>query len=273
MNRYTWRTGTLEGVMIVVGLIFLLPIYILVNLSLRPASDRTSPLIPTFNPTFDNYVQAWVQSNLGGAMLNSIVITATSVVLLVVLGSLAAYGLVRSTARWSAPAFYVFVIGLLIPFQLGLIPLYKQFATIGAMGTVIPLIAIYSGLRLPFTIFLFSSFLRQIPIEYEEAARIDGASTFGTFRHVVFPLLRPVTGTVIILNSLFAWNDFLTPVIYLSGTKNATVPLAVYSFVNDNVTHWPLVFAALVIGVIPVLVVFFILQKKLIQGFASGLKG
>lgn len=273
MNRYTWRTGTLEGVMIVVALIFMVPVYVLINLSVRRQSDLSSPLAPTAQPTLDNFSNAWAQSGLGQAMANSAIITVVSVGLLVVLGSLSAYGLSRATARWSAPAFYLFMIGLLVPFQLGLVPLYRNFAALGLLGTMVPLVIIYVGLRLPFTLFLYTTFLRQIPAEYEEAASLDGAGTFGRFRRVVFPLLRPITGTVIILNGLFVWNDFLTPLLYLSGSPNRTVPIAVYSFVNENTTVWPLVFAALLISVIPVLLAFFVFQKTLIQGFASGIKG
>lgn len=273
MNRYTWRTGTLEGVMIVVALIFMVPIYVLINLSVREQSDLTSPLLPTQDPTFGNFALAWEKSGLAQAMVNSALITVVSVTLLVFVGAMCAYAIARATARWSAPAFYLFMIGLLIPFQLGLVPLYRNFASLGLLGTVVPLIIIYVGLRLPFTLFLYTTFLRQIPAEYEEAAAIDGAGIFTRFRRVVFPLLRPITGTVIILNGLFVWNDFLTPLLYLSGSVNRTVPLAVYSFVNDNTTVWPLVFAALIISVIPVLIAFFIFQKTLIKGFASGVKG
>lgn len=273
MNRYTLRTGALEGVMIIVALIFMVPIYVLINLSVRKQSDISSPLIPTQQPTLENFSAAWEQSGLGQAMVNSAVVTVVSVLLLVALGSACAYGLARATSRWSAPAFYLFMIGLLIPFQLALVPLYKNFAAIGLLGTPIPLVIIYVGLRLPFTLFLYTTFLRQIPAEYEEAAAIDGASMFGRFRRVVFPLLRPITGTVIILNGLFVWNDFLTPLLYLSGSTARTVPLAVYSFVNENTTVWPLVFAALLISVVPVLIAFFAFQKTLIQGFASGVKG
>ena len=259
--------------MIVFAAIFMVPIYVLINLSIRQQSDRSSPLIPTQEPTLANFQRAWELSGLGQAMINSALLTVISVGLLVALGSLCAFGLVRMTDKWGPAAFYGFMVGLLVPFQLGLVPLYQNFAALGLLGTPIPLIIIYVGMRMPFTLFLYSSFLRQIPIEYEEAASIDGASAFGRFRRIVFPLMRPITGTVIILNGLFVWNDFLTPLLYLSGTTNRTVPLAVYSFVNENTTIWPLVFAALIISVLPVLVAFFVFQKSLIEGFASGVKG
>ncbi|MCU1410466.1 MAG: Raffinose/stachyose/melibiose transport system permease protein [Rhodoglobus sp.] len=273
MNRYTARTGTLEGVMILVGILFLFPIYILVNLSVRPLDDLSSPLAPTTNPTFDNFVNAWNQAGLGGALINSAIITVVSVALIVLLSSSAAYALARATARWSTISFYGFMIGLLIPFQLGLIPLYKTMSQLGLLGSLLPLIIIYVGLRLPFSIFLFVQFLRQIPLDYEEAASLDGASTFQTFHRVVLPLVRPVTGTVIILNGLFTWNDFLTPLLYLSGSGNQTIPVAIYTFVGEYATQWQLVFAALIIGALPVLIAFFFIQKSLIQGLASGVKG
>lgn len=273
MNRYTWRTGTLEGVMIVVAMIFMIPIYVLINLSIRRQTDLSSPIIPTAEPTFDNFTRAWEVSGLGQAMVNSAILTTLAVLLLVTLGSMGAYALAKSTARWSSPAFYLFMLGLLVPFQLGLVPLYRTFAALGLLGTPIPLLIIYVGLRLPFTLFLYSTFLRQIPADYEEAASLDGAGIFTRFRRIVFPLLRPITGTVIILNGLFIWNDFLTPLLYLSGSPFRTVPIAVYSFVNDNTTVWPLVFAGLLISVVPILIAFFVFQRTLIRGFASGVKG
>jgi raffinose/stachyose/melibiose transport system permease protein len=273
MNRYTLRTGLTEGVMIVVALIFLFPIYILVNLAVRPVSDLSSPVLPTTSPTFDNFANAWQQASLGGAIVNSAIITVSSVLIIVFLASMAAYPIARITARWSSASFYLFMVGLLIPFQLGLIPLYKTMRDTGLLGTIVPLIIIYVGLRLPFSLFLYVQFLRQIPMDYEEAAALDGCSRIQAFFRVVFPLLRPVTGTVVILNGLFAWNDFLTPLLYLSGSGNQTIPVAIYTFVGEFATQWQLVFAALIIGALPVLIAFFFIQKSLIQGLASGVKG
>lgn len=273
MNRYTKRTGTLEFVTWVIALAFLFPIFIMVNMAVRPVSDLSSPLLPTTNPTFENFARAWTEASLGGAILNSAVVTIGSVVLLVAFSALAAYPLARLTARWTPVAFYAFMLGLLIPFQLGMIPLYAQLRDAGMIGSLLPLIIIYVGLRLPFSIFLYTQFLRDIPTDYEEAASIDGAGPLRTFTSVVFPLLRPITGTVIILNALFAWNDFLMPLLYLSGSGNQTVPVAIYSFVGEYTTEWPIVFAALIIGALPLLIVYFFLQKQMMQGLASGIKG
>ncbi|MFT4028876.1 MAG: carbohydrate ABC transporter permease [Protaetiibacter sp.] len=273
MNRYTWRTGVLEAVMIVAALVFLFPIYILVNLALRGADDASLPQVPTASPTFDNFITVWTTSDLVPALLNSVFVTVVAVLLIVLIGSLASYGIVRSTSRWSIPAFYFFLLGLLLPFQLIMVPMYQNFAKLGWIGSPLVLIALYAGQRMPFTIFLYSAFLRQLSTEYEEAASIDGAGVLRRFFQIVFPLMRPVTGSVVILNGLFVWNDFLAPLLYVGNSQFRTAPIEIYSFVSENATEWPVVFAALIIATLPVLIVFFVLQKSLIQGFASGVKG
>lgn len=273
MNRYTWRTGIREGVMIVVALIILFPIYIMVNLSVRPVTDLTSPLAPTQNPTLENFGTAWEESGLGNAIVTSVVVTAASIAILVLLAALAAYGIVRLSRRTSPIAFYLFMIGLFIPLHLGMIPLYRFFASNGMIGSVIPLILIYVGLRLPFTVFLYVGFMRQIPAEYEEAASIDGANAVQRFFGVIFPLSSAATGSAVILNALFTWNDFMLPLLYLGGRENRTVPVAIYSFIGDSFTNWPVLFATLLIGTLPMLVIFLVVQKYLIRGFTSGMTG
>lgn len=273
IQRYTWRTAILEAVMIVVALIFFFPAYILINQSLRRSNDQAEPFALPTAITFDNYGDAWTQGFLGNALVNSATVTVTATLVLVVFGAMAAYPLARVTRAWSRVAFAVFMIGLLLPFQLALIPLYVTMRDLGLLGTVWSLVLFYVGLQMPFTVFLYTSFLRALPAEYEEAASIDGAGPYQSFWSVIFPLLRPVTGTVVILDVIFIWNDFLTPLLYLSGSGQMTVPVTLYSFVGQYVSQWNLVFAGLVISIAPILLVYFLLQRTVIQGFASGLKG
>jgi raffinose/stachyose/melibiose transport system permease protein len=273
IQRYTWRTAVLEAVMIVVALIFFFPAYILINQSLRRSNDQAEPFALPTAITFDNYGDAWTQGFLGNALINSATVTVTATLVLVIFGAMAAYPLARVTRAWSRVAFAVFMIGLLLPFQLALIPLYVTMRDLGLLGTVWSLVLFYVGLQMPFTVFLYTSFLRALPAEYEEAASIDGAGPYQSFWSVIFPLLRPVTGTVVILDVIFIWNDFLTPLLYLSGSGQMTVPVTLYSFVGQYVSQWNLVFAGLVISIAPILLVYFLLQRTVIQGFASGLKG
>jgi raffinose/stachyose/melibiose transport system permease protein len=273
IQRYTWRTGVLEAVMIFVALLFFFPAYILINQSLRRSNDAAQPYALPSHITLANYGDAWTQGFLGNALVNSASVTVISTLVLVILGAMAAYPLARVTRAWSRAVFAVFMIGLLLPFQLALIPLYVTMRDLGLLGTIWSLVIFYVGLQMPFTVFLYTAFLRALPAEYEEAASIDGARARQTFWSVVFPLLRPVTGTVIILDVIFVWNDFLTPLLYLSGSGQMTLPVTLYTFVGQYVSQWNLVFAGLVISIAPILLVYFLLQRTVIQGFASGLKG
>lgn len=257
-----------------VALLFIVPLYILVNLALRPRTDLTPGLLPTLAPTLDNFVAAWIQSDLGMAMLNSILVTVISSILIVVIATMAAYPLARSTSRLSNATFFLFLIGLLLPFQVATFPLYLLMRDLGLLGSIWGLILFYVGSQMPFSVFLVTTFLRTgVPIEYEEAARIDGCSDVRVFTTIVLPLLRPVLGTLLILNGVGIWNDFFTPLLYLSGSAQTTLPVALYQFVGSYATNWPLVFAGLIIAMAPILIVFLVFQRYVIHGFAGGLKG
>lgn len=273
MFRYTKATFAREVVMFLVAIVFVFPIYILVNMSLRSSNDPSSPLALPSALTFDNYVEAWTQAGLGSALLNSAVVTVVSVLLIVLISSMASYPLARLMSPLSTTVFWIVLAGMMIPFQVALIPLYQTMRDLGLLGSVFSLILFYTGSQVPFSVFLYTGFLRTVAREYEEAAAIDGAGPWRTFVSVVFPLLKPVTGTVIILNAIEVWNDFLVPLLYLSGTPQQTVTVALYQFVGQFVSNWPVVFAGLVISIVPVLIVYFAMQRQIIKGFAGGLKG
>ncbi|GAA2127345.1 carbohydrate ABC transporter permease [Actinomadura napierensis] len=273
MNRYSARTLLREILMIAVTVVMAFPLYILVNLSLRDPHDGSSAVMPTTSPTLRNYADAWRDAGLAGAIVNSVIVTALSVALIVVLSAMAAYPLARVTARWSRWLFWLVMLGLLLPFQLALLPLYQTIRDLHLLGTLWSLVLFYSGLQIPFATFLYTGFLRAIPRDYEEAALIDGAQPMQLFWRVLFPLLRPITGTVIILNAIFVWNDFLTPFLYLSGSDQQTIPVAIFGFLGQYVSQWNLVFAGLVLAMLPILAVYFAMQRHIIKGFAGGLKG
>ncbi|MFI5757247.1 carbohydrate ABC transporter permease [Streptomyces sp. NPDC051569] len=264
----------LELVMIAAAVVFLFPVYALVTLALKdPRQIADAPLALPSPPTVTNFGAAWSSASLGPALLNSTVITAVSLLLLVVLGSTGAYYLAR-TARGLGYGLYVlFLLGVVLPFQLGMIPLYKLVDSLGWLGTYQGMVLFYTGIQLPFTVFLYTGFIRALPPDYAQAALIDGCDHRQAFTRIVFPLLRPITGTVIILNAVFIWNDFFTPLLYLGGSGRETVPVGVFSFVGQYVSDYGLVFAGLVLAALPVLLVFVLLQRFVIKGFAGGLKG
>jgi raffinose/stachyose/melibiose transport system permease protein len=273
MNRYRWRTFGLELVMVAAAAVIGFPVYVLVNLAVRAPSDTSSPLRPTTSPTLSNFTQAWEQGALGGALINSTLVTVGSVFIVLVVSSLAAYPLARVTARWSRGMFLLIMLGLILPFQLAALPLYQTMRDLNLLGTPFALILFYSGLQVPFTTFLYTGFLRALPRDFEDAALIDGCTPLQAFRYVVVPMLKPVTVTALVLNTVAVWNDFFTPLLYLSGSAQQTVPVALAGFVGQYVSDWNLIFAALVISIVPVLTVYFALQRSIINGFAGGLRG
>ena len=181
-------------------------------------------------------------------MVNSTIITVSSLLCLIAIGSTAAYYLARTHSRLSYGMYLLFLLGIVLPFQLALVPLYRFMKDTGLLGSYTSMVLFYTGLQIPFTIFLYTGFLRALPREYGEAALVDGATHWQSFTRVTFPLLRPITGTVLILNAVFIWNDFLTPLVYLGGTPNETLPVVVYQFVGQYVSNWGYIFAAVVDG-------------------------
>jgi raffinose/stachyose/melibiose transport system permease protein len=210
---------------------------------------------------------------LGGALINSVLVTAVSVAIVIAISSFAAYPLARATATWSRWMFALIMLGLILPFQLAALPLYQTMRDLGLLGTPWSLILFYSGLQVPFTTFLYTGFIRSLPRDFEDAALIDGCTPVEVFRFVVFPMLRPITVTVIVLDAVFVWNDFFTPLLYLSGSAQQTLPVAIAGFAGQYVAQWNLIFAGLLISIVPVLLVYFALQRSIINGFAGGLKG
>jgi raffinose/stachyose/melibiose transport system permease protein len=255
------------------ALLFVVPLYILINLAIRPTDELKPAFVPTTRPTTDNLTEALTESNLIPAMLNSTILTTASCLAIVVLATMAAYPLARSMAKLSTATFYLFLIGMLLPFQVALLPLYLTMRDLHLLGSLWSLIIYYAGLQMPLAIFLVTMFLRAVPLDYEQAARIDGCNDVQAFIRVVVPMLRPVLGTLIILNAVAIWNDFFTPLLYLTGSHQETAPVVVYQFVGQYTTEWPLVFSCLLVSMAPILILYLIFQRYVIHGFAGGLKG
>lgn len=278
LTRYTRRTLIREILVVTSALVLLLPFYLLVVMALKDTAEAamSSPIALPKAPTLQNFVDVLNVSdtrNVVTGVLNSALITGGSVVCLIGIGSISAYVISRRAGRMGSLAYTFFLIGVILPFQLGMIPTYIFFRSTHLLGTQGGMILLYSGLLLPLAVFIYVGFARAIPREYEEAAAIDGASRFQIFRLVVFPLLSPATGTVVILTGAVIWNDFMVPLIFLSGSDAGTLPLMVYGFVGENISRWNQIFAVVIVSIIPALIAFLLAQKKFMQGFAGGIKG
>jgi raffinose/stachyose/melibiose transport system permease protein len=267
------RVGELVRLLpaIIWACIILVPIVFLVFISLRTAAAfAVNPLGIPSSLDLSNYADAWNQGTIPSAFVNNIIVTVVSVVGVVILASLAAYGLVRWTGRAGGRIYIYFVLGLIVPFQLGLPILFKIWAQIGLVDSLPGVILIQIGAGIPLAVFLYAGFLRSVPLELEEAARIDGAGDIRTFVSIVFPLLRPATATVVILTAITVWNDLIVSLFFLSTPSNQTLPLTVVGFVSIVSSNQPLIFACAVITVLPIIVLFIFLQRYFMSGLTAG---
>jgi raffinose/stachyose/melibiose transport system permease protein len=256
-------------------LLLLLPLVTAISIALKTRFDLLERPLGIPQPfAWNNIKTAWDQASLGTALINSLLITSGAVLGLVVFGSLAAYPLARRVGRWPQGIYTYFILGLIVPLQLGLIPLYRTWNWLGLVDTHLGVILIQIGASLPLVIFLYTGFIKTVPCELEEAAAIDGAGQWRIFWTIVFPLLRPVTATVIILTSLVIWNDFLIALLFLQSPDLQTVPLAIYGFVGQYSQSWNLIFASIFVSSLPIIAVFLVLQRSFIKGLTGGaLKG
>lgn len=279
MNRYGRWTAFREAGFWIAAIPVLAPVYLVIATTLRdPGDTGGSKLAPPSSPTLGNVGRAWNEAggeavSFSQALFNSALTTCAVVLLLVVLAAPAGYALARRGSRLSGLVFGLFVLALIMPIQLGMIPLYAFMVEAGLTGTRAGLILVYLGLQMPLAVFLYTGFFRSLPTAYEEAARVDGARPLRIFAQIVLPLVRPVTGVVATLTGLFVWNDFFVALVFTGGTGKVTLPVAVYSFVGRFTAEWPLIFAAALIAAVPVVTLFAFAQRSIMKGFTSTLHG
>ncbi|GAB6927277.1 carbohydrate ABC transporter permease [Paenibacillus sp. JCM 10914] len=261
----------LQIVMVIVALIFLSPFYFLLVNSVKSLGDI---MVDAANwPTafhFDNYVKAWQMTRFPEAFTNSVIITVISNLLIAMLSAMAAYRMVRANTVFNRIVFMLFVSAMVIPFQSIMIPLLQVINALGVNNSMVGLILSYMGLGIPLSVFLFHGFVKAIPLEIEEAATVDGASPFRVFGRIVLPMLKPMMVTVIILNCLWVWNDYLLPSLILQSPELRTIPLATFAFFGQYSKQWDLALPALVLGITPIIIFFLSLQKYIVEGVAAG---
>jgi N-acetylglucosamine transport system permease protein len=242
------------------------------------ASFKTSPEI--FNdpwglpeiPQLQNYVTAWTKMNAGTYILNSVIVSAGSLLLIMGLGSMIAYVLARYDFRGNRVFFFFFVGGMMIPAYLAFIPAWFLHRSLGLIDTYWSLIIQYTAFNLPFTIFMLQSFFKTLPKELEEAALVDGASLFTVFFKIMLPLSKSGLLTVSVFNFLGVWNEFTWALITISDEKIKTLPLGAVNIMQQAkyATDWGAMFAGFVIILIPTFAIYIIFQNKLTEGITVG---
>jgi len=265
---------TLSGV--VITLIVVVQVYPLAWLfisSVRTPQDFAAgdPFALPASITFDNYERALSVGNLGLNMLNSLVVTLGSSVLIVVLGMMAAYALQVLGFRGSNIVRVIFLIGIIVPVQIALVPLFIDYAAVGLLDTYHSMIIPLAGFSLPMAIYLFSSFYEYIPREIYEASSLDGAGPYRIFGQITLPLSANTIVTVVLVNSIFIWNDFIFANTFVLSDGLKTIPLGLQNYIGamGNV-DWTATFAAVCLSITPLLLVFLVLNKAMIYGLESG---
>jgi raffinose/stachyose/melibiose transport system permease protein len=221
--------------------------------------------------TFDNYARAFDVGNLGLNMVNSLVVTLGSSALIVLLGMMAAFALQVLGFRFSGLVRGMFLMGIIVPVQIALVPLFIDYSRIGLLDTYASMIIPLAGFSLPMAVYLFSSFYEYIPRETYEAASLDGAGPYRIFAQITLPLSLNTIVTVVMVNSIFIWNDFIFANTFVLSDDLKTVPLGLQNYIGamGNV-DWTATFAAVCVSITPLLLIFLVLNKAMIQGLESG---
>lgn len=258
--------------LILLALIWFIPVYYLLVTTFKTPQDATAhPLGLPETWVFENYVTAWKNMQYPRALGNTVFITVCSVFLVVLLGSLAGYALARTKTKWGNRMFLFFLCGLMVPFQMNIISLYKIVKSLGLMNSVFAVILVNTAINLPQSIFLCKEFVNtSVPMELEEAADIDGIGPFGKFFKLVLPLVKPVLSTTIIIVTLNVWNEFLTPTLFLQSRQNDVLLQEVSRNIGQFSTDWTAMFPMLMLGVAPLMIFYVFMQKYIIGGVAAG---
>ncbi len=266
--------GTLSKVLI--ALIVIVQVYPLAWLfltSLRNEHDFASgdPFALPSSVTFDNYFRAFETGNLGLNILNSFIVTMGANVLIVLLGMMAAYALQVLGFRFSKFVRALFLIGIIVPVQIALVPLFIDYSSVNLLDTYQSMIIPLAGFSLPMSVYLFSSFFEYIPRETYEAASIDGAGPYRIFGLITLPLSINTVVTVVLVNSIFIWNDFIFANTFVLSEDLKTIPLGLQNYIGAmGKVDWTATFAAVCVTITPLLLVFLLLNKAMIQGLESG---
>lgn len=273
VGQRLWKT--LAYIFLVLAFVlFVFPFYMMVINSFKTNGEiLVSPFSLPKTINFAHFGDVFAKMDFTTTFTNSVIITVASVLLILLFSAMAAYYIVRNTTRFNNGLFALLVASMIIPFQTVMIPLMviygAKLGLIDAMPRVL-LVLLYAGFGSMMTVFFYHGFMKSIPLELEEAALIDGCTRISTFFKIVFPMLGPTSFTVAILNLMWIWNDYLLPSLILTLDPLYTMPIKMKVFNGTYMNNWELLIPALLLTILPILVVYFIAQKKIIEGVMAG---
>lgn len=261
-----------EVVMVLLSLVFLYPLFLAIFNSFKSFQEVMSDVIALpHHWTFANYSYVWKFINYPRLFLNNTIITVLGLAGIVLVSSIAAYKLARTKSRLSGIVYFICIMPMLIPFQSIMLTVLKTARFLHLSDSTWGLGLLYWGFGAPLAVFIYHGFVKGIPKELDESAMIDGASGFGLFFRIIFPLLKSVTATIVIIDVMWIWNDFLLPLLMVNGSPTTkTLTLAAYTFVGQYTSDWQYAMTAMVMAVLPSIVVFMFLQKYIVKGVVAG---
>lgn len=265
-------TAKIVRTIIILGLALIcaIPLWYVLISSFKGSIDMiTNPLGLPKEWTFSNYKEAFADGSIVRAFSNTIVVTVFGVLFQVLIGAMAAFGVIYHKSIFSRITASVLMVAFAIPSQSTLLPQFKMESQFGLVNTLLGLIVLYTGSSV-FCYFLIYGYMASLPKELFEAAKIDGASPNRIFWQIVLPLIKPILTTVIVFQTMSTWNDFLLPSVFLSSTSKQTVVLQVYNAVQKFSTNWPLFMTITVIALVPVFIFFCFCQKWIVSGLVAG---
>ncbi|MGQ9888210.1 MAG: carbohydrate ABC transporter permease [Aggregatilineales bacterium] len=269
------RSALSHGLLLFWSLVVLIPLWTMLINSVKPSREifRNPFGLPSAF-TFEGYTTAWTAGRFDLYFRNSIFVSVASLALIVLVGSLAAYALANWRSRISSLLYIYFVAGLMIPIRLGTINLFQIVQQLGLINSLAGLIPVYVAMGLPIATFVLTAFIRSVPFELVEAARIDGASEWRIYGTIILPLIRPAIATVVVFNIIPIWNDLWFPLVFIRDQDARTVTLGVTLLFGQYQTDWTRALSALSLAAVPVLLAYLLMSKQFIRGLTAGaLKG
>lgn len=272
-DRVRYTVGEVVSMVVLAALVLVVsfPVLYALGNSFRTYAEIT--IDPMGLPTafkLDNYVRLFQETAYGEAVLNTLIITVGTIVLLLAVVPMAAYGIERIGGRTSRWVYLLFIAGLMIPFQVRMIPLVKAMNEVGLYSTLTSVILVHLGGAASFGVLLYCSFIKGVPVEVEEAAHMDGAGRLRTFWSIVFPMLLPVTSAFVIIQALGLWNDFFIPLVFLDSTSAGTINVAINRMVGLLTSQWELIYTGAILALVPSIVIFSAFQRYFIKGMSIG---
>ncbi len=265
------RSWAIHAVMLLLVAIMLLPLVYMVMMSFKTATEiAQDPLGLPSSLYMGNYAKTLASMGYVRSVLNSLGITVSVIAVVVLVGAMAAYPLARIQNRWSRAIVMVMALGLATPNFVTITPIYVIFRDLGLLDSYLGIVLAFAALKLPLAVFFYTGFIAAIPMELEEAARLDNCNNWQVFWYVIRPLLAPVTATLSLFVMLMVWNDFTYPLLLLQDEAKFTVMIAVYRTVGNTGIDPTLLFPAAVLGSLPLLILFAVFQRRIVSGATAG---